>query len=260
VAQGQGPLARHPRSADPHALTGRRLDDPDLVRDEYADESRLAARQASWANATGPNARDVAFEAVAEVSPRTVLEVGSGRGELAERIAHELGAHVVAVDQSERMVELTRARGVEALVGDVQQLPFADASFDCALAAWMLFHVPDLDRGLAELARVLRPGGRLVAATNSERSLHELWELAGSRPYGHSTFSAENGEQSLLRHFAHVERRDVVGTTTFADREAARAYVAASVTRGELAERLPKFERPLVCTRHVAVFVAEKAA
>ena len=44
----------------------------------------------------------------------------------------------MAVDQSERMVELASARGVDACVGDVQELPFADESFDCAVAAWML--------------------------------------------------------------------------------------------------------------------------
>ena len=65
------------------------------------------------------------------------------------------------------MVELTCSRGVEALVGDVQALPFDDGSFDAAVAAWMLYHVPDVDRPIAELAPVSRPGGRLVAVTNS---------------------------------------------------------------------------------------------
>jgi SAM-dependent methyltransferase len=217
-------------------------------------------RQAAWTSATGPSARDAAVEAVAEAAPRSVLEVGPGRGELAERIARELGARVVAVDQSERMVELTRGRGVEALVGDVQQLPFADGSFDCALAAWMLYHVPDLDRALAELARVLRPGGRLVAVTNSEHSLRELWQLVGGKAGGRYSFGAENGDAALARHFAHVERRDVEGTITFPDRQAAHAYMAASVTHAELAERMPEFDGPLVCTRKVAVFVAETAA
>ncbi len=49
--------------------------------------------------------------------------------------------------------ELTRE------VGDVQSLPFADAGFDCVIASWMLYHVPDLDLGVSEIARVLRAGG-----------------------------------------------------------------------------------------------------
>jgi SAM-dependent methyltransferase len=237
-----------------------RLNDPDLVRREYADESRFAVRAGAWESASGPDPRELAFQAVAEAAPRRVLEVGSGRGELAARIHSELGADVVAVDQSERMVELTRARGVEAIVGDVQDLPFADATFDCALAAWVLYHVPDLDRGLAELSRVLGPGGRLVAVTNSDRNLRELWSLFGERSRRVHPFSAENGGQALRRHFARVERREASGTVTFPDREAALRYVASSPTRAHLADELPEFDGPLDASRATAVFVADEAA
>ena len=169
----------------------------------------------------------------------------------------EIGAEVVAVDQSERMVELTRARGVDARVGDVQELPFEDETFDCAVAAWMLYHVPDLDRGLSELARVLRPGGRLVATTNCERNLPELWDMFGSDSWRQHGFNAEGGESMLRPHFRTVERRDALGTITFADWDAANDYVANSVTRRDLAGKLPRFDGPLVCTRLATVFVAE---
>ncbi|HEY2940719.1 MAG TPA: class I SAM-dependent methyltransferase [Gaiellaceae bacterium] len=236
-----------------------RLDDPELVRREYADESRFAVRAAAWQAATGPDPRELAFEAVAEVKPRRVLEVGSGRGEAAERIRRELRCDVVAVDQSHRMVDLTRARGVEAIRADVLELPFATDSFDCALAAWMLYHVSDLDRGLSELARVLRSGARLVAVTNSERNLHELWGLFGEASRRVHPFNAENGAEILGRHFRQVERRDARGEVTFPDWEAARRYVSSSPTRSHLADRLPRFEGPLVATRSVAVFIAEAA-
>ncbi len=231
--------------------------DPELVRREYADESRLGVRAALWRQATGPDAQQMALEAVAEVSPRRVLEVGPGRGELAERIMRELGACVRAVDRSERMVELTRARGVDAITGNVQALPFPDRSFDCAVAAWVLYHVPDVSRALAELARVLRPGGRLVAVTNGERHLHELWGLCNGHARPGLSFSAENADGCLLRHFTLVERRDARGTVTFPEREAARRYVAASPTRAHLADELPVDGWPLVATRHAAVFAAE---
>jgi SAM-dependent methyltransferase len=236
-----------------------RLDDPELVRREYADESRFAIRAAAWASATGPDPRELAFEAVAEVSPRRVLEVGCGRGEAAERIARELGADVVALDQSERMVELTRARGLDTQLGDVQDLPFADGSFDCVLAAWMLYHVGDLDRGLAEVQRVLRPGGRFVAVTNAQFNLPELWSLFGERAQRLHGFNAENGDEILGRHFARVERRDAAGEVVFASREDARRYVSASTTRSHLADELPDWEGPLTCTRLSVVFVAETA-
>ncbi len=236
-----------------------KLDDPQLVRAEYADESRFAARAAAWAGSTGPDPRVLAFRAVAEVAPGRVLEVGCGRGELAARIQDELAAELAAVDQSERMVELSRARGVDARLGDVQELPFEDGTFDCAVAAWMLYHVPDLDRGLAELARVLRPGGRLVAVTNAELNLPELWGLFGERAVRLHGFHSGNGETILRRHFARVERRDARGTLTFPDREAARRYVASSITRAHLADELPEWEGPLECTRLSTVFVAETA-
>jgi SAM-dependent methyltransferase len=234
-----------------------RLNDPELVRREYADEAGLSVRIAAQEAATGPDPRQVAFEAVAEVSPRRVLEVGPGRGELSERIARELGAEVVAIDQSPRMVELTRARGVEASVGDVQHLPFDGGSFDCTLAAWMLYHVPDLDRALRELRRVLRPAGRLVAVTNSEHSLSELWDLVGEAGARAEGFSAESGEWALLREFTIVARRDVRGTVAFPDRDAVHRYVSASPIRAHLADKLPYFEGPLHASRHVVVFVCE---
>jgi ubiquinone/menaquinone biosynthesis C-methylase UbiE len=132
-----------------------------------------------------------------------LLEVGSGRGELAERIANELGARVVAVDQSERMVELTAARGVEAIVGQVEDLPFRDGVFDCAVAAWMLYHAQDVHQALRELRRVLRrrPPGR---ATSSERNLGELWQLVGEIGAPGGGFTVESAEE---RSCATYDRR-----------------------------------------------------
>ena len=181
------------------------LNDPALVRREYADERGLAARMAAQSTATGADPYSVVFDGVAEGAPGLILEVGCGRGELAERMSRELDARVVAVDQSERMVELTRQRGVEAIVGDVQDLPFRDGIFDAAVAAWMLYHAADLELALRELRRVLRPDGRLVAATSSERNLHELWELVGEIGAPADGFTAENAEWALLRHFTIVD-------------------------------------------------------
>jgi SAM-dependent methyltransferase len=234
-----------------------RLDDQAAVRREYADESGLSARIAAQQNSNGPDPRDVALAAVVECAPSSVLEVGPGRGELAERIKDATGARVVGVDQSERMVELTSGRGIEAIVGNVEDLPFEDASFDCAVAAWMLYHVENLELGLGELDRVLRPGGRLVAVTNSVRSQHELFDRIGYVPdYG---FGAENAEDALRPHFATVERRDVHGTVTYPDWEAANRYLEASpVVTAQSARPLERFDGALVCSRHVTVFVAEK--
>jgi SAM-dependent methyltransferase len=212
------------------------FDDPELVRREYATEAGLRARASVYEGVAGPDARDVALDAVRAAAPRRVLEVGCGWGEFAARVQEELGAEVVAVDLSPRMVELARERGVDARVGDVQELPFADGEFDVAVANWMLYHVPDLDRALAELARVVRVGGQLVAATNGLDHLGELW---------------------AFRHFPSVERHDVAGAVTL-DREAARGYIASSVMHKHLADRVPELDAPLVAIRRNTIFVATK--
>jgi SAM-dependent methyltransferase len=236
------------------------LDDPAHVRAQYATEAALAARKAIYTDVTGPDARQVVFDAVAEVEPRSVLEVGCGEGELAERVQRDLGIRVVAVDQSERMVELTRARGVDARVGDVTELPFEDGSFDVAVAAWMLYHVRELDRAVRELARVLRHGGRLVAATNASGHLHEMLALGGvERAFDEVSFRGENGAEILARHFMRVETHDASGTVTFRDAEQIRSYLRSSDRLADGAERVPELTEPLVVRRRPVVFVAEKA-
>lgn len=197
-----------------------KANDPALVASQYATEERLEARRAAYQHVEGPDAREVAFAAIAELAPRRVLEVGGGPGELAERMRDELGAEVVMLDVSERMVELARARGVDARVGNVQELPFADDEFDCAVAAWMLYHVPDLDRGLSELARV---APRLVAVTNGTDHMRELKALADDHNW-EPRFRREEAEAILRRHFARVERRDTDGWVTV-DAEGARAFI-----------------------------------
>jgi ubiquinone/menaquinone biosynthesis C-methylase UbiE len=185
-----------------------RPQDPSLVASQYATEAPLEARRSIYTAVEGPDAREVAFAAIAETGPGRVLEVGGGPGELSERIALELGADVVMVDSSPLMVELARARGVDAHVGDDQELPFADGDFDCAVAAWMLYHVPDLDRALSELRRVLRPGGRVVAVTNGREHMQELRRLAGDWAW-QERFRREEAAELLARHFVRVEQRDV---------------------------------------------------
>jgi SAM-dependent methyltransferase len=238
----------------------RATNDPEYVRSQYENELGLAARKAAYREISGPDAREVAFQAVAEVQPSSILEVGCGEGELALRMLTELDATLVAVDQSERMVEITRSRGVDARVADVQRLPFADSSFDAVVAAWMLYHVPDLALGIEELARVVRPGGRLVAATNASDHLKELFALAGIERW-ELPFGAENGAALLGQSFDTVECRDARGTVVFADIDAARAYFNSSARLSGFVKRLPpSLAEPLVVRRCPVVFVATKSA
>jgi SAM-dependent methyltransferase len=233
--------------------------DPEVVRREYANETGLAARIALWAKRDGPQPQDIAFDEVMAVRPRRVLDAGCGRGELAERLLAE-GVEVVALDQSERMVELTRARGVDALVGDVQALPFGDGEFDVAVANFMLYHVPVLDLALSELARVLRPGGRLVAATNGVGQLAELWALVGRDLSDRwSLFMRETGEELLRPYFAEVRVVELDGALDLTA-EDMRDYVEHSVAHKHVAGAVPDFAGTRRVTTSSAVFVATRAA
>jgi len=92
-----------------------------------------------------------------------VLDACCGTGDLAVA-ALRAGATVTGLDFSERMLERARRKSaeIEWVQGDAEQLPFEDASFDAATVGFGVRNLADLERGLAELRRVLRPGGRVA--------------------------------------------------------------------------------------------------
>jgi SAM-dependent methyltransferase len=233
----------------------RQLNDPELVREQYAREDNLRARQALWSELEGSDPKRVLWEALVGAEPQRVLEVGGGDGWLSARLRDELGCDVTLLDQSERMVELATGRGLDARVGNVEALPFPERSF--VVAAWMLYHVHDLDRGLAEIGRVLAPGGHLVANTNSQRHCEEVFDLiAYPQDFRERVFNAENGEESLRRHFARVIRRDAVAVAIVRHRQTLVDY-----QRSMMAETQPVPDRvqlPFLVHSRGVVFVASK--
>jgi ubiquinone/menaquinone biosynthesis C-methylase UbiE len=112
-------------------------------------------------------------------SGQSVLDVGAGGGGAALAMA-ERGLRVTAIDASARMVDriATRARErgatIEAQVMDGQALQFADARFDAALSVLGVILFPDVGRGLAEMRRVVRPGGRVAVVTWTQPHNYEL--------------------------------------------------------------------------------------
>jgi demethylmenaquinone methyltransferase/2-methoxy-6-polyprenyl-1,4-benzoquinol methylase len=109
----------------------------------------------------------------AEPRGRRVLDLGTGTGDLAAEL-RRLGASVVGADFSATMLHAARSKYTDAageraggralrwVLADGLRLPFAAATFDCLTNAFVLRNLADLRAGLAEMARVLRPGGRLV--------------------------------------------------------------------------------------------------
>jgi SAM-dependent methyltransferase len=98
-----------------------------------------------------------------------VLDVGCGTGSLAASVAAAApSSHIVGIDRSDPYVTVARARHqsprLSFQVGDAQQLPFEDESFDRTLSLLILNFIPDPRAGLAEMMRVTRPGGTIAAA------------------------------------------------------------------------------------------------
>lgn len=102
------------------------------------------------------------------------LDVGAGTGFLTSALVAR-GAHATAIDASPEMVRLLRARfpGIDAREADAERLPFPDASFDGAFANMCLHHVERPEAALREMARVVKPGGRIVV-TDLDAHEHEF--------------------------------------------------------------------------------------
>jgi len=102
-----------------------------------------------------------------------VLEAGCGTGLLLARIA-SFALRARGVDLSAGMLAKARARGLDVVQGSVTALPYADCSFDLVCSFKVLAHVADIRRALAEMARVTRPGGTVLAEFYNLLSLRYL--------------------------------------------------------------------------------------
>ncbi len=110
-----------------------------------------------------------AAAAAAQPAGGHALDVGAGTGDLALELRRQGAERVVAADFSAEMLAAARAKpsvdrdaGLALALADALHLPFPDATFDCVTNAFLLRNLADLPAGLAEMARVLKPGGRLV--------------------------------------------------------------------------------------------------
>jgi len=136
------------------------------------EHSGWNAASKGYESAVGPltaQSADATLDAAKVTSGRKVLDVCTGHGVLA-LAATQRGAKVCAIDFAEAMIAAARNNVPEAECreGDAQALPYADNTFDAVVCGYGIIHLPEPDRALAEMRRVLRPGGR-VAITVWER-------------------------------------------------------------------------------------------
>lgn len=109
---------------------------------------------------------------------KDVLEVGCGTGLVLARLA-KFARHAQGIDLSEGMLEHARRRGLPVCQGSATALPFADESFDVTCSFKVLAHIPAIEQALAEMARVTRPGGMILAEFYNPQSIRGVLRRLG---------------------------------------------------------------------------------
>ena len=172
-----------------------------------------------------------ALIALAGVRPgQSALDVGSGPGALTRELAALVGAdQVAAVDPSPPFVEANRQRnpGVDVRVAAAEALPFEDGAFDHALAQLVVNFMADAHRGVGEVRRVTRRGGRVSAAVWDYREgmtlLRAFWDAAAATdPKG-----AEADEGKAMRFATPAELRSLWQEVGLTDVQVTQALVSA---------------------------------
>jgi SAM-dependent methyltransferase len=218
----------------------------DYLRErQYKDPANLSARMAlhaKYSRADVPWYAWLVGQIHWPVDGR-VLEVGCGSGALWVNVVG-LVPHLrlTLTDLSEGMVSAASA-AVGPLAGldvvgrgacDAQMLPFDDDCFDVVVANHMLYHVPDPRRAAAEFARVLRPGGVLLAATNGPQHLRAIADVSraalgwSSLDSTDGRFGRSTGEHILLSAFGSVTWRLHPSTMVCTDPADVVAFIASS--------------------------------
>lgn len=195
--------------------------DPNYVNNQYRNASNLNARirlhQEFSTNKHGW--QRWLFEQFKFIPKSRVLELGCGAGNLwlenLDRIPE--GIEIVLSDFSEGMLEqaqqnLKHSPFFQFKVIDAQSIPFDNNSFDFVIASHMLYHVPDRNKALLEIKRVLKQNGRFYASTIGSNHLKELDDLIsrfdnrltswGKLPS--DSFGLENGSTQLGNYFANI--------------------------------------------------------
>jgi 2-polyprenyl-3-methyl-5-hydroxy-6-metoxy-1,4-benzoquinol methylase len=150
-----------------------------------------------------------------------LLDAGCGDGRYLAAVARARGAaRVVGTDISERILDTARTAAApfepELVRANLESLPFADGQFDVVLCSQVIEHLLDVDAGLRELARVLRPKGTLILTTDNARNLvTRTLYLGRLRRHAGFDFPHRDFEVDDLRQRLRAAGLDVVAAETF---------------------------------------------
>jgi SAM-dependent methyltransferase len=227
-----------------------------LITDQYRDASNLNARiEIHRRFSTNPYGwTRWLFDIIGAAAGPEVLELGCGPAGLwAENLSRvPADWRIILTDFSPGMVTEAQ-RTIGGASGrfrfeevDAQGIPFDDDSFHTVIANHMLYHVPDLDKALAEIHRVLRPGGRLYASTIGREHMRELdawareFELAPVEGIGLNEmvagrFGLETGETKLAPWFQPVTLHKYEDALRVTETGPLMAYILSSIPAPEAA-------------------------
>lgn len=160
------------------------------------------------------------FEKIDFSKVNRLLELGCGNGKLWQEHKIDLrNREIFLSDISEGMVEEVRNKlgsDFNCIVADAEKIPFKDAYFDSIIANHVLFYLNDLNQGLKEIRRVLKPNGVLYCSTYGSRHMKEITDIVQnfdsrinlSNHSLYDVFGLENGECILKQYFTSVQRMD----------------------------------------------------
>jgi SAM-dependent methyltransferase len=180
----------------------RLVDDETFSSSEMVTEAAARDGYAAWAESYDEPGnpiiaieQPVVWKMVESRARGRALDVGCGTGRHTRRLI-ELGHAVIGVDYTSAMLHRARVnvQGAEFAHADMRSLPFASASFDLVVCALAIAHVAELDAAIAELARVLRPGGDLVLSALHPFQAHLGW---------HAPFESSEGGRGFVREHPH---------------------------------------------------------
>jgi len=192
----------------------------------------------------------------------SVLELGCGTGEmwLGKQEMIRGCSRFVLSDFSEGMLAKARGTlgdtdGIDYRVIDIQDIPFPDQSFDAVIANMMLYHVPDLSRGLREVRRVLKRGGAFYCATFGENGMMDyicgLFSAYGVKNDVNRSFTLQNGESTLLSVFCQAECLRYEDALEVTDVEDMVDYICSLTGMSEL-RQLPRDEIRAVLEKNMS--------